>query len=687
MVRALHAAGIEVILDVVYNHTAEGNHLGPTLSFKGIDNAAYYRLVEDDQRYYMDYTGTGNSLNVRHPHSLQLIMDSLRYWVTEMHVDGFRFDLAADAGPRVLRRRPAVDVLRARAAGPGRQPGEADRRAVGRRPRRLPGRRLPAAVDRVERQVPRHRPRLLARRAVAGRVRQPARRAPPTSTSTPGAGPVASINFVTAHDGFTLRDLVSYNEKHNEANGEDNNDGESHNRSWNHGVEGPTDDPEILGLRARAAAQLPRHAAAQPGRADAAARRRARPHPGRQQQHLRPGLRDLLDALGRRRPAAGRVHRGGRAAAHATTRRSAASASSPARRCAPATASASTTSSGCTPTAARWRTATGPSGDARSIGMYLNGDGIAGLDARGQHDRRRPLPALLQRRRPTTYGDPAARGVRRGLGRRDRHRRRREPDDAADGRVRRRRSRAAACSCCASTRRPEDEPDSLGRRVASPRRRPREPTRPDEPGAAGYDDAMRTPVSTYRLQITARLRPARGRRARCPTCTTSASTGSTSRRCSRPSPAATTATTSSPTTASTPPRGGAEGLAALSAEARRLGHGRARRHRAQPRRRRHPARERVVVGPADARPRRRAYADAFDVDWDAGGGRVRIPVVGDDDVRDDGRIEHLRSTATSCGTTTTASRSRPARGDGDDPTRCTPAALRAGRLAAWPTTS
>ena len=171
MVKAMHAAGIEVILDVVYNHTAEGNHLGPTLSFKGIDNPAYYRLVEDDPRYYMDYTGTGNTLNVRHPHSLQLIMDSLRYWVTEMHVDGFRFDLASDAGPRVLRRRPARDVLRARAAGPGRQPGEADRRAVGHRARRLPGRQLPAAVDRVERRLPRHRARLLARRAVARRVR------------------------------------------------------------------------------------------------------------------------------------------------------------------------------------------------------------------------------------------------------------------------------------------------------------------------------------------------------------------------------------------------------------------------------------------------------------------------------------------------------------------------------------
>ena len=133
--------------------------------FRGIDNAAYYRLVDDDPQHYMDYTGTGNTLNVRQPHSLQLIMDSLRYWVTEMHVDGFRFDLRRDPGPRVLRRRPAVALLRTRAAGSGGQPGQADRRAVGRRPRRLPGRQLPAAVDGVERQVPRHRPRLLARRA------------------------------------------------------------------------------------------------------------------------------------------------------------------------------------------------------------------------------------------------------------------------------------------------------------------------------------------------------------------------------------------------------------------------------------------------------------------------------------------------------------------------------------------
>ncbi len=166
----LHEAGIEVILDVVYNHTAEGNHLGPTLSMRGIDNAAYYRLVDDDKRYYMDYTGTGNSLNVGHPHSLQLIMDSLRYWVTEMHVDGFRFDLAST----LAREFYDVDKLSAFfelvQQDPDGQPGEAHRRAVGCRPRRIPGGQLPAAVDGVERQVPRHRARLLARRG-----RQPRR--------------------------------------------------------------------------------------------------------------------------------------------------------------------------------------------------------------------------------------------------------------------------------------------------------------------------------------------------------------------------------------------------------------------------------------------------------------------------------------------------------------------------------
>ena len=247
----LHEAGVEVILDVVYNHTAEGNHLGPTLSFRGIDNAAYYRLVDDDKRYYTDYTGTGNSLNVGHPHSLQLIMDSLRYWVSEMHVDGFRFDLAATLARGVLRRRPAQHLLRTGATGSDRQPGQAHRRAVGHRPRGLSGRQLPAAVDEWNGKF-----RDTVRDFWRGEDASLGEFAYRISGSADlyeatARRPVASINFVTAHDGFTLRDLVSYNSKHNLANGEDNNDGESHNRSWNCGVEGPTDDPEVNALRSR----------------------------------------------------------------------------------------------------------------------------------------------------------------------------------------------------------------------------------------------------------------------------------------------------------------------------------------------------------------------------------------------------------------------------------------------------
>ena len=251
MVKAMHDAGIEVILDVVYNHTAEGNHLGPTLSFKGIDNAAYYRLVEDDQRYYMDYTGTGNSLNVRHPHSVQLIMDSLRYWVTEMHVDGFRFDLAATLAREffdvdklatffeLVQQDPVVSQVKLIAEpwdiGPGGYqvggfpPLWTEWNGAYRDTVRDFWRGEPSVGDFASR--------------LAGSA---------DYYEHSGRRPFASINFVTAHDGFTLRDLVSYNEKHNEANGEDNNDGESHNRSWNHGVEGPTDDPQVLELRARA---------------------------------------------------------------------------------------------------------------------------------------------------------------------------------------------------------------------------------------------------------------------------------------------------------------------------------------------------------------------------------------------------------------------------------------------------
>jgi glycogen operon protein len=251
MVKTLHDAGIEVILDVVYNHTAEGNHLGPVLSFKGIDNAAYYRLVDGDPRHYYDTTGTGNSLNMRHPHVLQLIMDSLRYWVTEMHVDGFRFDLAATLA---------------------RQFHEVDR--------------LSAFFDLIQQDPVVSQVKLIAEPWDLGEGGYQVGNFPPlwsewngkyrdtvrdywrgedqtlaefayrlTGSSdlyeNSGRRPWASINFVTAHDGFTLTDLVSYNQKHNEANQEDNRDGTDDNRSWNCGVEGPTTDPKVLQLRAR----------------------------------------------------------------------------------------------------------------------------------------------------------------------------------------------------------------------------------------------------------------------------------------------------------------------------------------------------------------------------------------------------------------------------------------------------
>jgi len=251
MVKTLHEEGIEVILDVVYNHTAEGNHLGPILSMKGIDNAAYYRVIEGQRRYYMDYTGTGNSLNMCHPHVLQLIMDSLRYWLLEMHVDGFRFDLAAT----LARELHDVD-------------------------------RLSAFFDIIQQDPFISQVKLIAEPWDVGEGGYQVGNFPPlwsewngkyrdnirdfwrgtdysidefayrlTGSSdlyaTTGRRPYASLNFVTAHDGFTLRDLVSYNEKHNEENGENNADGANDNRSWNCGVEGPAEDPEINALRAR----------------------------------------------------------------------------------------------------------------------------------------------------------------------------------------------------------------------------------------------------------------------------------------------------------------------------------------------------------------------------------------------------------------------------------------------------
>ena len=251
MVRALHEAGIEVILDVVYNHTAEGNHLGPTLSFRGIDNEAYYRLEDDDKRYYTDYTGTGNSLNVGNPHALQLIMDSLRYWVLEMHVDGFRFDLAATLAREfydvdrlatffeLVQQDPVVSQVKLIAepwdVGPGGY-------QVGNFPPQWT--EWNGKSRDTVRDFWRGEPQALGE--FASRL---------TGSSDlyahSGRWPVASINFVTAHDGFTLRDLVSYEQKHNEANGEDGRDGADDNRSMNFGVEGPTDDPQVNELRER----------------------------------------------------------------------------------------------------------------------------------------------------------------------------------------------------------------------------------------------------------------------------------------------------------------------------------------------------------------------------------------------------------------------------------------------------
>ncbi len=251
MVKSLHEADIEVILDVVYNHTAEGNHLGPTLCFRGIDNAAYYRLVDDDLEHYFDTTGTGNSLLMRHPHVLQLLMDSLRYWVTEMHVDGFRFDLAATLARQfhevdrlsaffdLVQQDPVVSQVKLIAepwdVGPGGY-------QVGGFPPLWT--EWNGKYRDTVRDFWRGEPATLAE--FASRLSGSSDLYEHTARK-----PIASINFVTAHDGFTLADLTSYNDKHNEANGEDNKDGESHNRSWNCGVEGPTDDEAVNALRRR----------------------------------------------------------------------------------------------------------------------------------------------------------------------------------------------------------------------------------------------------------------------------------------------------------------------------------------------------------------------------------------------------------------------------------------------------
>ncbi|NEG69291.1 glycogen debranching protein GlgX [Bifidobacterium choloepi] len=249
MVKAYHRAGMEVILDVVYNHTAEGNHMGPTLSLKGIDNQAYYRLVDNDQAHYFDTTGTGNSLLMRSPHALQLITDSLRYWVEEMHVDGFRFDLAATLARQfqevdklsaffdIVQQDPVIGHVKLIA-----EPwdlGSGGYQVGGFPPSwsEWNGRYRDTVRD-FWRSQPSTLPEFTSRFMGSSDLYQ-----------TNGRKPVASVNFVTAHDGFTMNDLVSYNEKHNQANGEDNRDGESNNRSWNCGVEGPTAIRDIVELR------------------------------------------------------------------------------------------------------------------------------------------------------------------------------------------------------------------------------------------------------------------------------------------------------------------------------------------------------------------------------------------------------------------------------------------------------
>jgi len=251
MVKTLHSEGLEVILDVVYNHTGEGNHLGPTMSFRGIDNAAYYRLMPDNKRYYMDYTGTGNTLNVTHPRTLQLIMDSLRYWVQEMHVDGFRFDLAST----LARELHDVDRLSAFFDIIHQDPVLSQVKLIA-EPWDLGEGGYQVGNFPVGWAEWNGRYRDTIRRYWKGDGGQAGELAYRLTGSSDlyesgGRRPHASINFVTAHDGFTLNDLVSYNEKHNEANGEGNRDGTDDNASWNCGVEGPTDNPDVIALRER----------------------------------------------------------------------------------------------------------------------------------------------------------------------------------------------------------------------------------------------------------------------------------------------------------------------------------------------------------------------------------------------------------------------------------------------------
>ena len=537
MVKALHAAGIEVILDVVYNHTAEGNHLGPTLSMKGIDNQAYYRVVEDDARYYMDYTGTGNSLNVRHPHSLQLIMDSLRYWVTEMHVDGFRFDLASTLAREfydvdrlatffeLVQQDPVVSQVKLIAEpwdiGPGGY-------QVGGFPPQWS--EWNGDYRDTVRDFWRGEPSL---GEFASRVAGSS-----DLYEHSGRRPFASINFVTAHDGFTLRDLVSYNEKHNDANGENNNDGESHNRSWNHGVEGPTDDPEILAYRSREQRNFVATLLLSQGvpmllHGDELGRtQNGNNNTYAQDSELswvhwddidRP-LLEFTAAIVKLRQD------------HPTFRRKRFFTGSTVR--------------------------TGPKGHERLndivwlhpdghpmeddawagedqvIGMYLNGDGIAGKGARGEPIHDDHFLIYFNADGPVDLTASSG-GVRRGLGRgRSTPAGPRTPPPPA--------WRAAAstwstAACWSSSSTPNRRASPTCRwPPRSLHTRPWVVARRDPPSRPAPTGCRSRPPSTCTR-----------RRGSCPTSTTSASTGSTSRRSWRPSRARSTATTWSGTTGST----------------------------------------------------------------------------------------------------------------------------------------
>ena len=666
MVKSLHAAGIEVILDVVYNHTAEGNHLGPTLSFKGIDNPAYYRLVEDEPAVLHGLHRHRQLPQRAAPplpaadHGLAALLgdrDARRRVPVRPRLG---------PGPRVLRRRPAGDVLRARAAGPGRQPGEADRRAVGRRARAAT-RSATSRRSGPSGTAPTATPSATSGAASRRWASSPRRLAGSSDLyEHSGRRPVASINFVTAHDGFTLRDLVSYNEKHNEANGEDNNDGESHNRSWNHGVEGPTDDPEILGPARPGAAQLPGHPAAQPGRADAAARRRARPHPGRQQQHLRPGLRDLAGSTGTgptSRWSSSPPRWRGSGTSHPTFRRKRFFTGTTVR-----------TGDGRAPQRHRLAPPRRPGDGGRrlgragrkTIGMYLNGHGIAGKDDRGgtitddhfllYFNAGDPLEVTLP---PEEYADAWDVVIDTGGA----------LDDTETCK--------AGTPIALESRSLVVLREHAGARGGARPLRGRVRSRPRRPTA----DPCALPANTYRLQITEDFDLFEAAR-RLPYLRDLGVDWVYLSPLLAAEPGSSHGYDVVAHDRIDPARGGEEGLAALSTEARRLGHGRAGRHRPQPRRGRDPGRERLVVGPPAARPglrpRRRLRRRL-------GGRRRPDPDPGRRRRRPGRRRRTDRATSpwstASCATTTTGSRSRPAREDDDPQVGPRPPALRAGQLA------